>query len=760
MFADMVGFTELMGRDEDVAREQRDRQRNVVEGCVEQFGGHVRQFYGDGTLSVFGSAVEAAKCAVAIQEELRRSPEVSLRIGIHTGDIVDEGEGVYGDGVNVASRIESLASPGGVLVSDKVFDEIKNHRDLEAISLGTARLKNVKRPVEVFALTNEGLAVPEPGHLGASAASLAHVGRASRLTTVAVGVSALLVLALGLMWVSSRAESELGAPLVTAEDRSAPSIAVLPFRNMSAEAENAAFFAEGIHDDILTQLSKVGSLDVIARTSVMRYAGSETPIPMIGRELGVATVLEGGVQRTGDRIRLNVQLIDTETDVHLWADTYDRELTAENVFAIQTQVAEAIAEELRTVLTGEERRALANVPTESLEAYDLYLYGAATLRRQLTPEGSQIAEEAFLEAVRIDPGFAVAFARLAYVHLDMYWNAFDRSELRLDLARQALQSAEAIDPDHPEVLVARGYYHYWGFREYSEAQAAFASAQRELPGDARLYEARGYVLRRSGSWLDAARDLETAVSLDPLNAELIRALGQIHSYMGDYDLAQEVLDRALTVEPGHWTARYDRGLVDVLRDGSLGRLKGAVEDTAPNPALAFTQWWIAYLEGDDSRAFEISNGFTRPLELQASIHPPSLLDALLHRSKGRRAQAMAAADSARTALEELVQRTPEDPRVHAALGTAYALLGLREDALRAGGEAVRLLPVDRDAMDGPEYLLHLARIHALLGDEDEAVAVIARLLSAPSRNSLTALLLEPAFSSLRDHPELQTIDGR
>ncbi len=203
MFADMVGFTALMSQDEDAARELRDRQRDVVERLVGDFGGRVLQFYGDGTLSVFGSAVEAARCAVGIQAELRRPPEVSLRIGIHTGDVVDEGDGVYGDGVNVAARVESLAPAGGVLVSARVFDDIKNHGDLDATSLGTVRLKNVARPVEIFALTGSGLPVPGPIHLESLAGPAADYGM-SLVTKAAIGVPAIiLLLALGVMWVSS-----------------------------------------------------------------------------------------------------------------------------------------------------------------------------------------------------------------------------------------------------------------------------------------------------------------------------------------------------------------------------------------------------------------------------------------------------------------------------------------------------------------------------------------------------------------------------
>lgn len=743
MFADMVGFTALMGEDEAAARAARDRQREVVARLVARHGGDVRQYYGDGTLATFPSAVEAAKCAVAIQRELVEPPVVPLRIGLHVGDIADEGDGIYGDGVNVAARIEGLAPSGGVVVSDKMFDEIKNHRDLTARSLGVVRLKNVRRPIEAFALISEGLTVPDklpaskPGRFS---------GAKLRSAVGVVGVAA----ALGLLWVSTRPTA--GARGTGARDgEPIPSIAVIPFRNLSADRENAAFFSDGLHDDILTQLAKIGSLSVIARTSVMRFAGTQAPVTEIGRTLGVATVLEGGVQRAGDRIRLNVQLIDSETDAHLWAQTYDRELTAENVFAIQSELAKDIASALHTVLTGDERRALDEVPTASLAAYDHYLRAAAVMRETTGSYELNDALASLQEAVRLDPGFAMAHARLAYVHLDYYWNAFDRTDARLEMAGRALARAQALAPANPEVQVAQGYYHYYGFREYEAALAAFDAALSSRPGDARLYEARAYVLRRMGRWSDAVGELERATRLDPLNAEMVRALGQMHMQWGHYDEAERYSRRALVVDPDRWSPRYDLALTGLLRDGDLSGIEELADGLASNYVLRFVRWWYPYLAGDEAQAFAATSSFDGPISQQTSVHTVSLMNALVHWTHGRTAEARTAADSALDELSDPIY-APDDPRVQAARGTVLALLGLHDRALAAGREAVRLLPVEADALDGPEYLLHLARIHTILGEEDAAVEVLGELLSRPSGNSLTSILVDPTFAPLRDHP--------
>ena len=473
MFADMVGYTALMQEDEEEARAQRDRHRAVMSAAVGQHNGEVLQYYGDGTLSIFASAVEAVKCAIQVQLEVKGEPMIPLRIGVHTGDIVHDDEGVYGDGVNVASRIEGLSAPGGVMVSGKVYDEIKNHSSISAASLGSVQLKNVEHPVSVFAISNEGLSVPTeaelrekagggaggvPGvvekkasqavdsrpvpsdggaelfiqrlkdramvqwalaYLAGAWALLEIVGFAAEqfswpsilprglaLVTFAgffltlilawyhgergrqkVSGAELIIIALlfgltgGALAIvgpgGPESASRAGRPAaVETAERERPAIAVIPFTNMSTqEEEDAAFLATGLHDELLTQLSKIASLDVIARTSVMQYAGTEKTVPVIGRELGVHTVLEGSLMRAGDQVRLNVQLIDVETDTHLWANSYDREFTVANVFDIQSDLAREVAGALRTQLVPAEAALIAEVPTENLEAYTLYLRG-------------------------------------------------------------------------------------------------------------------------------------------------------------------------------------------------------------------------------------------------------------------------------------------------------------------------------------------------------------------------------------------------
>ena len=416
MFADMVGYTALMQENEERARVQRDRHRAIQTAAVNAHHGEVLQYYGDGTLSIFTSAVEAVECAVGIQLSLKDEELIPLRIGVHTGDIVHDQDGVYGDSVNVASRIEGLAAPGGVVVSDKVFDEIKNHPSLSTVSLGPVRLKNVERATPVFAISNEGLSVPTEEYVLAKAAGRSVVppatakesaegagqptslqpgqtpraffnkvkGRPGVLVMailVAVTMAASAIFAWG-----GREEEPSGSgpgPTALASQRR-PIIAVLPFLNMSAqENEDAAFLATGLHDELLTQLSKIAGLDVIARTSVMQYVGTEKTMSEIGRELGASTVLEGSLMRAGDQVRLNVQLIDAETNTHIWADTYDREFTVVNVFDIQSDLADQVALALQARVIPAEQARIAELPTQSLDAYTLYLRGIEAAPRNV-----------------------------------------------------------------------------------------------------------------------------------------------------------------------------------------------------------------------------------------------------------------------------------------------------------------------------------------------------------------------------------------
>ncbi len=351
-----------MQENEQQAKEKRDRHRAVLQKSVREHQGKILQYYGDGTLIIFGSVIEAVNAAVDIQTELQIKPKIPLRVGIHTGDIVYSDDGIFGDGVNIASRIEGLSVSGSVLISEKVHDEIRNHPDINAKSLGKFNLKNVKRPMEIFAIANEGLSVPNL--------------------------------------------KEIKEKKGTADK----TIAVLPFVNMSADPDNE-YFSDGITEELSNALTKVDGLLVTSRTSSFAYKGKNEDIRKIGEQLGVNTVLEGSVRKAGNKVRITAQLINTADGYHLWSEVYDRKL--EDIFEVQDEITRIITNKLREKLTTEgSKESLVKPATENIEAYNLYLKGLFYWNKW-TPEDRKKAIKIYEEAIEKEPNFALPYSGLA-----------------------------------------------------------------------------------------------------------------------------------------------------------------------------------------------------------------------------------------------------------------------------------------------------------------------------------------------------------
>ena len=392
MFTDIVGYTALMAGDESSGHRVRARQGQVLRPLVEQYGGEWVQHVGDETLSSFPSAVDAANCALAIQAALHDESELRVRIGIHVGDVVVSEGSVHGDGVNIASRIRPLAEPGGICVSDEVQHAIRSQPNIEAVPLGEHELKNVGRPVAVFALSGTAAAPRPPARFSALRAARSRI----RVGSVA---SAVLLLAVAGWW--------LNRPGVDVS--SVRSIAVLPLESLSDDPEQG-YFAAGMTEALIGDLARISSLRVISRTSVMRYRDTDKSIKEIAGELDVDSVLEGTVAREGNRVRITVQLIDARSDHHLWAQSYERDLRG--VLALQTQVAREVAGQIRLELTPEDEARLGTDPPVDPRAHEEYLRGRVLYWRN-TPADMLTAIEHFEEAVRIDPDYALGYAGLA-----------------------------------------------------------------------------------------------------------------------------------------------------------------------------------------------------------------------------------------------------------------------------------------------------------------------------------------------------------
>jgi TolB-like protein/class 3 adenylate cyclase/tetratricopeptide (TPR) repeat protein len=531
MFTDIVGYTALMARDEEAARSARDRHEEVVRPLVGRYHGEWIERTGDETLSSFRSALDAVNCALAIQAALQGDPELRVRIGIHQGDVTFDAGGVSGDGVNVAARVRPLAEAGGICISDEVHHSLQGQPDLELESLGERELKHIGRPVEVFAV--KGRAAPPR----APAAVVAARRRSAPLSTV-LALAALIAVALGGWW-WKRGAAQL-API--------RSIAVLPLENLSGDPEQE-YFADGMTEALIGDLAKLGSLSVISRTSVMRYKRSDKSLPEIARELEVDGVLEGTVMRVGDRVRITAQLIDARNDRHLWADRYDREIS--DVLALQSDVARAVAEQVRLELTPEESEVLVVRRSIDPRAYDAYLRGLQ-LRGPPTLVGGwgPRAITHFERAVELDPGFAEGYAALAEVRAFLgvaAWNLLYRTEF--PKAREAAQRALDLDDRLGQAHAILGNIRAWYDWDFAGARRAYERALKLSPGDAgTLNSYAGYLMWAEGRPEEAVAISERIVRIAPFDlfyrADRVRYFFVAHQYLRALDEVERVRELA------------------------------------------------------------------------------------------------------------------------------------------------------------------------------------------------------------------------
>jgi TolB-like protein/Flp pilus assembly protein TadD len=537
------------------------------------------------------------------------------------------------------------------------------------------------------------------------------------------------------------------------------SIAVLPFANLGGDAEAAAF-AAGIHDDLLTHLTRIGELKVISRTSVMEYAGARRNLRDIARALGVATVLEGGVQWVGGRVRINMQLIDAHTDGHIWAEQYDRELTAENLFAIQAEIARAVAQALRATLTPGARGFLERVPTASLSAYRLYAR-AASMREghqgRYQRERMELQTQLLEDAVQLDSTFAEAWAELGRVRAQLYWFHYDRSAENVHAAKQAVDRALAIRSDLPEGHVALGLYHFWCELDYDRALAAFEQARAGLPGEGEIDARMAYVYRRRSDQVElAVRHLERARDLSPRMAGLSHQLAETYQLVRRYPDALTEYDRALALDPSLDDSRIRKA--DIYLHG-IGEVNAARRELALLPDDAGGQFQITHERAlveiyarDWAAAQRLLEQGPEVFQNQFYYVPRALLAAQVHSAIGETKAAHVAYASA---LQHLLARRREDPadsRYLSAQALAMAGLGRYPEAVRAARLATELLPVEVEAWRGAWRLEDLARVYAAAGEKSRAMDILERLLSNPGEAGPGMLRLDPAWDPLRSEP--------
>jgi TolB-like protein/Tfp pilus assembly protein PilF len=576
-------------------------------------------------------------------------------------------------------------------------------------------------------------------------------------------LTVLLLTAGGVLWLVGRSGGAAVLPAVAAATRQDAigdrrSIAVLPFTSLSADPENS-YFAGAIHDELLTQLSKLGDLRVISRTSVMAYTDTRKTLRQIAEELGVGVVLEGSVQRADNRVRVQAQLIDAATDEHLWAESYDRELT--DVFAIQRDIAQQIASALQARLTAGERAALAQAPTQNAEAYDFYLQARDyNLRPDITQENVQRAQRLYERAVALDPAFALAHARLSRTHGQLRWWGFDRSDARREQQRASAQRAVELQPDLPEARMAMGLYHYWGHRDYERALVELRAALNSAPGNADLHMLIGAILRRQGKLEEGVRKMEQALLHDPRNTLASRDLANMYYLLRRYPEADRVLKRVLELAPDFSEGASARGALYVTWRGTADTLRAVAqrfpEETA-NRSASLDRFFSARLARDHAAALRAAEAAPDMIRLQRAYHPRGLLIAWARQAQGDAAGARSAFGSAHNSLAAALREDPEDERLHIAQGFALAGLGRRAEAEAAISRANALLPPALDAFNSVFYAQDYAAIRAQAGDAGGAVADLQRLLSGPSFLSAHNLRLDPIWDPIRDDPRFQAL---
>jgi len=509
MFTDMVGYTVLMQKDEQKAKQNRDRHRKILQESIAKHHGKTLQYYGDGTLSIFNSAINAVDCAIQIQQELQMEPIIPLRIGLHTGDIVYDNEGVYGDGVNVASRIEGLAISGSVLISAKVFDEVKNHQAFTTVSLGAFDLKNVRKPVEVYAISNEGLKVPT------------------------------------------------GKEIQAKPKDKAESLAVLPFMNMCPDPENE-YFCDGITEEIINALTRVESLKIIARTSVFAYKGKNMDVRKIGRKLNVNTILEGSVRKAGNRLRITAQLIKVSDGSHLWSEKYDHEM--KNIFDIQDEISLAIVDKLKVKLFGEEKAAIVKRHTEDPDAYNLYLKGRYFLERR-NAESMRKANECFEEAIKKDPTYTLAYVGLADCVNILGFHTFIKPKKAFPKAKSLAKKALEIDDTLGEAHAAFGFLN-WAYEwDWTCAEKELKRAIELNPMYANGHYWYALYLMTIGRIEESLSEIRLVQQLAPLSVYFRTGMAVLLYWARQYDMALGRSLEALEMNPNFGIALFVAGWV-------------------------------------------------------------------------------------------------------------------------------------------------------------------------------------------------------
>jgi TolB-like protein/Tfp pilus assembly protein PilF len=552
------------------------------------------------------------------------------------------------------------------------------------------------------------------------------------------------------------------APLNVAPDKS---IAVLPFENRSEDKANA-YFADGIQDEILTRLSNIADLKVISRTSTRQYQSKPANLREIARQLGVANILEGSVQKVADQVRVNVQLINAQTDSHLWADTYDRKLT--DIFGVESEIAKRIAESLQATLTRSEEQALAIKPTNNPDAYDAYLRGLAfEARSTYSNDALRRARESYQRAVELDPNFALAWARLSQADASLYFVRADQTAARRDAAKRALENAQRLAPDSPETLLALGYYQYWVLRDYELARTTFGRISKMLPGSSEVPHALGGVARREGHWDESIAYWEAALTLDPRNLDLMADTAWTYAMLRQFPAALKLYDRALDIAPDDPDLTAAKASV-YQAEGNLqeaARLVAVINEQTPSEDAFIIKITQLRLERNHTEAIRLLQARQAQSAPEIDKGTNQVILAFAQRLAGDSVGGKLTAEQARNTLTALCKDQPDNSFFAQQLSLANAVFGDKNAALKEADRAIMLLPSAKDPISGPTREEVLALIQMIFGETSRPISTLSRLLQTPYISWLYGpmpvtpafLKLDPIWDPLRGDPAFQKL---
>ena len=779
LFIDIVGYSQLLITQQS---EQLETLRRIVRG-TEQFraaeaeGKLLRLPAGDGGALVFRTTPEApVLCALEIARELKKHPEVRVRMGIHSGPVnaitdLNEQANIAGAGINIAQRVMDCGDAGHILLSKHVAEDLEHYPRWQSClhDRGEWEVKHGVRVSVVNLYTDDAGNAALPTRLAVQKRSPAKRKQPAGFRTLLVvaaiiiglGVPALIFTPAILKSLRSSTISDKAASSSIPEK----SVAVLPFENLSRDPDNA-FFTDGVQDQILTNLAQIADLKVISRTSVMQYKGGvPRNLREIRQQLGVGRVVEGSVQRAGNRVRVTAQLLDARSDAHLWAQTYDRDLA--DVFAIQSEIAKAIADQLQARLSSNEKKAIEQPPTSDVAAFDLYSRARTLSLASFSPRLAPILQQAIdllNQAVARDPSFFLAHCELVRAHDSLYSFGFDHTPARLALADAALEAAFRLRPGAGDAHLARAGHLYRGYRDYDGALAELEIARRTLPNDPRVFELTGYILRRRGQPEEGLRNLQRAVELDPRNFFTLQQVALSYSLLRRYSEQAAILDRALSINPDDVDTKVARASIPLNEKGDTRPLHQTLDEIRakdPEAIKSVADSWLlcALAERDAGNAQSALVALGDNFFGDDAVHFYSDFgEGVIARMANDEARAHAAFTAARNEQEKRVQAQPAYGPALCVLGLIDAGLGRKEEALREGRRAMELLPVEKDSVNGAHMIEYFAIIAAWVGEKDLACDQLAKAVPVSGAYvSYGRLKLLPYWDPLRGDPRFEKI---